>query len=186
MMIREEYVTHRLILRTLDEDWASQVLDYVTRNKEFLQPWEPLRTPDFYTLEVQREMLFFDREFMEQGQLFKVWISKRSDPGTLIGSVSLSNIVRGAFHSCHVGYRLDARELNKGYMSEALERVVGIAFNDLGLHRLEANIMPRNAASLRIVEKAGFRSEGLAKKYLKINGKWEDHIHMTLLNEEME
>ncbi|TVX95346.1 GNAT family N-acetyltransferase [Cohnella terricola] len=184
--MQDDYVTHRLILRTLGEDGASQVLDYVTRNKEFLQPWEPLRSPDFYSLDAQREMLRFDRECIDQGILFKVWISKQSDPERIIGSVSLSNIVRGVFLSCHVGYKLDARELNKGYMSEALEKVAGIAFQQLGLHRLEANIMPRNAASLRIAEKAGFQPEGLAKKYLKINGKWEDHIHMTLLNEDME
>jgi ribosomal-protein-alanine N-acetyltransferase len=59
-------------------------------------------------------------------------------------------------------------------------------FGEYGLHRIEANIMPRNAASLRVVEKAGFHREGLAKKYLKINGVWEDHIHMVLLNDRME
>lgn len=64
--------------------------------------------------------------------------------------------------------------------------MIAIAFRDLELHRIEANIMPHNKASLRVVEKQGFQFEGLAKKYLKIDGKWEDHIHMVLLNEEME
>lgn len=71
-------------------------------------------------------------------------------------------------------------------MTEAVEAVVNHAFQELHLHRIEANIMPRNRASLRVVEKLGFRNEGVSREYLKINGKWEDHIHMVLLNEEME
>ncbi|EOD01178.1 Ribosomal-protein-S5p-alanine acetyltransferase [Caldisalinibacter kiritimatiensis] len=71
-------------------------------------------------------------------------------------------------------------------MTEALKMGIDIAFNELKLHRIEANIMPKNEASLRIVKKLGFYEEGVAKKYLKINGKWEDHIHMVLLNEDIE
>jgi len=184
-LIRQAFETSRLLLRVLDTRYAGQVRDYFVRNKEFLKPWEPTRTPDYYTVEWQRELLLFDQRSMEDGQLYKVWMSKKSDPDRIIGSVSLGNIVRGAFQSCHVGYRGDAGELNKGYVTEALKQVVGVAFGELSLHRLEANIMPRNAASLRLVEKLGFRSEGLARDYLKINGKWEDHLHMVLLNEGM-
>jgi len=68
-------------------------------------------------------------------------------------------------------------------MTEAIQKGIEIMFNEFGLHRIEANIMPGNKPSLRVVEKLGFYNEGLAYKYLKINGKWEDHIHMVLLNE---
>ena len=68
-------------------------------------------------------------------------------------------------------------------MTEAVRAAADIAFTDLDLHRIEANIMPRNGASLRVAEKAGFYHEGLALKYLRINGVWEDHIHMVLLRE---
>ncbi|WP_278244288.1 GNAT family N-acetyltransferase [Caldisalinibacter kiritimatiensis] len=95
-------------------------------------------------------------------------------------------MVRGPFLSCFLGYKLDKDEVNKGYMTEALKMGIDIAFNELKLHRIEANIMPKNEASLRIVKKLGFYEEGVAKKYLKINGKWEDHIHMVLLNEDIE
>ena len=71
-------------------------------------------------------------------------------------------------------------------MTEAIEAVVDYAFRELRLHRIEANIMPRNAASLAVVRKLGFHEEGLALRYLKINGKWEDHLHMVRLNEDME
>jgi len=185
-MTVREYITHRLKLRTIEETSAHQVLDYVDRNREFLLPWEPTRTPDFYTLDRQRELLRFDRQSMKQDQLFKVWLYKKEDPDRIIGSIGLSNIVRGVFQSCHLGYRLDVQEVNRGYMAEALQAVIEIAFGELGLHRIEANIMPRNAASMRLVEKLGFQPEGLARKYLKINGVWEDHVHMTMINEEME
>ncbi len=185
-MIVKQYVTSRLKLRMLDEKNAPQVLDYVVRNEQFLFPWEPLRTPDYYTLERQWELLRFDQSSMALEQLLKVWLFKQAEPNRIIGSIALSNIVRGAFQSCHLGYKLDGEEVNRGYMEEALRAVVSIAFEELRLHRIEANIMPRNGASLRLVEKLNFQPEGLARKYLKINGKWEDHIHMTLINEALD
>lgn len=178
--------TTRLVLQSSDRSMDRQVLDYMLRNREFLREWDPARLPDFYTLEKQREMLEGDLDQTEFGQLAKFWIYKREELWRIIGSISLSNIVRGAFQSCHLGYRLDRDEVNKGFMSEALARVIRYAFEELRLHRIEANIMPRNAASLKVVRKLGFESEGLARKYLRINGKWEDHLHMVLLNEEME
>jgi len=185
-MIRQSYETSRLLLRTLEPSRAAGVLDYFVRNRTFLTPWEPERTEDYFTLEWQRELLLFDQRSMEREELYKVWISSLADPERIIGSVSLSNIVRGVFQSCHVGYRGDKDELNRGYVTEALRQLVSVAFGELKLHRLEANIMPRNVASLRLVEKLGFQPEGLARKYLKINGIWEDHVHMVLLNEAME
>jgi ribosomal-protein-alanine N-acetyltransferase len=85
-----------------------------------------------------------------------------------------------------MGYKLDKDELNKGYITEALRKGIDIMFNEYGLHRIEANIMPKNSRSLRVAEKLGFYNEGLALKYLKISGRWEDHIHMVLRNEAME
>jgi ribosomal-protein-alanine N-acetyltransferase len=106
-----------------------------------------------------------------------------NDPDRIIGTVGFNNIVKGAFLSCHLGYKLDKDEINKGYITEAIQKGIDIVFNELGLHRIEANILPENKRSLRVVEKLGFYNEGLAYKYLKINGKWEDHIHMVLLND---
>ncbi|KNF08661.1 acetyltransferase [Gottschalkia purinilytica] len=76
-------------------------------------------------------------------------------------------------------------EVNKGYITEAIKKGIDIMFNNYGLHRIEANIMPKNKPSLRVVGKLGFYNEGLARKYLKINGVWEDHIHMVLLNDNL-
>ncbi|TGE33200.1 GNAT family N-acetyltransferase [Desulfosporosinus sp. Sb-LF] len=179
--------TERLVLRLLDENSAGLVLDYYDRNDEFLKEWEALKDREFYTVDYHRETLRKELSKMTDGGAFRVWIFKKENAfSRTIGSIGLNNIIRGAFLSCHLGYKLDTNEINQGYMTEALNKVVEFAFVTLGLHRIEANILPRNVRSMRVVEKLGFYNEGLAKKYLRINGAWEDHIHMVLLNEAME
>lgn len=176
------YETERLLLKVLDASDAPAVLDYFLRNKLFLEEWEPVRPEGFYTLQYLAAQLDTEFQFITNGAMFKYWITVKNEPGRVIGSVSFNNIVRGAFQSCFLGYRLDEAEINKGYMTEAVVKGIDIMFIELGLHRIEANIMPRNARSMRVVEKLGFRNEGLALGYLNINGKWEDHIHMVILN----
>jgi ribosomal-protein-alanine N-acetyltransferase len=94
-------------------------------------------------------------------------------------------MVWGVFLSCYLGYKLDKDEINQGYMTEAIKKGIDIVFSEYGLHRIEANIIPRNKRSLKVTEKLGFYNEGTAYKYLKINGIWEDHIHMVLLNDKV-
>ena len=178
--------TDRLIVKVLDESSADKVLNYFLRNKNFLERWEAVRDKDYYTLGFQRNTLISEMKKIKEGMMYKLWIYKKGDDKKLIGSISFNNIIRGCFHSCHLGYRLDKDEINNGYMTEGLKESINFVFTELKLHRIEANIMPRNKKSLRVVEKLGFYNEGLAKKYLKINGKWEDHIHMVLLNEDLE
>jgi len=180
--------TERLVLKHLDEDCARVVLDYHIRNREFLEIWSPLADEDYFTLTHQREALEKDNKKIEEGLLFRFWIFKKEDEKfeKTIGAISFNNIVRGCFQSCHMGYKLDKDEVNKGYMTEALAAAIDFAFQELELHRLEANVIPHNRASLKVLEKLGFYNEGIAKKYLKINGKWQDHIHMVILNNDLE
>ncbi|MDR6880206.1 ribosomal-protein-alanine N-acetyltransferase [Bacillus sp. 3255] len=175
--------TDRMSLLKFDRSSAGLVLDYVLRNRAFLQAWEPERNDDYYTEEFQADLLDKESKLIVDGHLFKVWMQYE---GALIGSIALSNIVRGAFQSCHLGYRMDERLANRGLMTEGVRAVISYAFDVINLHRIEANIMPRNVASLMVVKKLGFYEEGLAYKYLKINGVWEDHLHMVLRNEAME
>lgn len=95
---------------------------------------------------------------------------------------ALNNVVWGAFYSCFLGCKLDVELINRGYMTTAVQAVTEFAFRRLHLHRIEGNIMPKNKPSLRVLEKCGYQNEGLSKSYLKINGRWEDHIHMVKLN----
>ena len=181
--MRKTYETERLVLKTPDPAFAERVLDYYRRNRTFLEEWEPVRDEKFYTLRFQRGQLENDRRELRNGTSFRLWIFKKQDPARAIGTLGFGNIVRGAFLSCFLGYKLDRDEINNGYMTEALRAGSGVMFGEYGLHRIEANIMPKNGRSLRVAEKLGFCSEGLARRYLNINGRWEDHIHMVLLND---
>jgi len=178
--MNKTYETNRLLLKMSHDSFADMVLDYCTRNKEFLGEWEPIREEAFYTKEFQKKQLLED---MDNKDLFRLWIFKKGQVDKIIGCLSFTNIMRGAFLSCFFGYKLDEQELNHGYMTEAIKKATQVVFDELGLHRIEANIMPKNKRSLRVASKAGFYKEGISYKYLKINGEWEDHIHMVLLKE---
>jgi len=179
-------MTKRLILQVLDDSWAKAVLTYFDRNRDYLERWEPARQHGFYTRKIQAEHLVSDLKAMEAGQMVRLWIFQKEDPHTVIGSVALNNIVRGCFLSCCMGYRLDRDLTGNGYMTEAAGALVDFAFDTLGLHRIEANIIPRNTPSMRVAQKLSFQNEGLSPKYLRINGVWEDHIHMVKRNTAME
>lgn len=182
--MHKEYQTQNLILRSIDKTYTEQVLDYYFRNKDYLKEWEPIKHEEFYTRSFQEDQIERELDLINNGTSLRLWIFKINDENRIIGSVAFNNIVRGAFQSCHLGYKLDKDEINKGYMTEAIQKGLEIIFSEFKLHRIEANIMPRNVSSLKVVEKLGFYNEGLAYKYLKINGNWEDHIHMVLLNDD--
>lgn len=179
------YETKRLTLQILDHTFTEQVLAYYMGNREFLSQWEPWRAEEFYTAGFQKELLNEDIISIERGNMLKLWVFNKDDHRRVIGSVVFNNIIRGAFLSCHLGYKIDESKVNKGFATEAIAKGVEIIFNEFQLHRIEANIMPRNKSSLRVVEKLGFYNEGMAYKYLKISGRWENHIHMVLLNDEV-
>ena len=179
-----ELPTDRLILKVIGPDFAHQSLDYYLRNRAFLTEWNPTPAAEFYTLAHHQERLRVELVLMNEGRLARFWFFKREEAAftSAIGNIALNNIVRGAFQSCHLGYQLDEREVDQGFMTEALQRAIAFAFDELQLHRIEANVMPRNLHSRRVLAKLGFEEEGLARQYLKINGVWEDHIHYVMLN----
>jgi ribosomal-protein-alanine N-acetyltransferase len=110
-----------------------------------------------------------------------IW--RRAD-GVLLGAINLSEIVRGKFQSGYLGYYIGAAHAGQGYMTEALQLMLAVAFRRLRLHRVEANIQPNNDASIRLVKRAGFRREGYSPRYLKIAGQWRDHERWALLAED--
>jgi ribosomal-protein-alanine N-acetyltransferase len=109
-----------------------------------------------------------------------------NEGGQLCGVINLSEIVRGSFESAYLGYYALAPHAGKGFMSAGLELVVHRAFGELGLHRLEANIQPKNQRSIELVRRAGFRCEGLSRRYLKIAGRWRDHERWAITFEDLE
>jgi [ribosomal protein S5]-alanine N-acetyltransferase len=115
---------------------------------------------------------------------FSGFLICRVADGALLGSINVSEIVRGRFHSAYLGYQIGQPFAGQGYMTEALQLALHVVFGSLRLHRVEANIQPRNVASLALVRRAGFRREGLSPRYLKIGGRWRDHERWALLVEE--
>jgi ribosomal-protein-alanine N-acetyltransferase len=150
------------------------VLDLYLRNRVHLSPWEPAHPPGYYSIDGQRARSLEAATGRAAGREAAYGIVEGST-GTLVGRVGLSGILRGPFQSAHLGYLVDAARCGRGYATEAVRRLLVMAFTELRLHRVEAAVMPRNVASLRVVARAGFREEGLARRYLQINGVWEDH-----------
>ncbi|MEM1335785.1 MAG: GNAT family protein, partial [Actinomycetota bacterium] len=113
------------------------------------------------------------------GYQFGLFVDK-----TLAGEVNLNNVIRGAMQSCTVGYWIDQAHAGHGYTAEGVVLVMQFAFEQLGLHRVEICIVPRNMRSRRVMEKLDIREEGIAQRYLEINGVWEDHLRYGITFEE--
>lgn len=182
-----EIETEHLLLKSIDETYCQEVLDYLTRNQSFFTPWSPLMPDSFYTLEFQKKALKEKQKLVAEGKEIRFHIFKKgSQYNHIVGDIVFSNIIRGVFCSCFLGYKIDKAEANKGYMHEALRSAIEYVFTIAKLHRIEANVMPHNAPSIKLLEKLGFAREGYSRKYLKINGKWEDHLRYARLNEGIE
>ena len=150
------------------------------RSRGHLTPWEPLwQRDELIRSAFRRRVRHYQREAREdQGYAFL--ILKDADD-ELLGGLTLSNVRRGVTQVAVLGYWLGLPYVKRGYMTEAVAAIAGFAFEELHLHRLEAATMPSNLASIRVLERNGFEREGLARRLLKINGTWEDHVLHALL-----
>ena len=161
---------------------VTQLLDYYKKNMDYLKPYIPKQDKKFLTFKFQKQMLNKKIKLFALEKEFSFYLFNKNNENNIIGYFCFSNVVRGSFLSCFLGYNMDRDEINKGYMAEALQCGLEAIFNNKYLHRVEANVMPSNLASIKLLEKLGFICEGLSKKYLKINNKWEDHYHYVFLN----
>lgn len=169
-----------------DISLAEQAAAYYKRNRSFLEEFEPTRSEEYFSLEYQKKVLKAESDDRVNMSGFRFYIKAADQPSEIIGMIGLSNVVWGSFQSAFLGYKLDKELRNRGYMTMAVSMLVEYAFRTLKLHRIEANVMPRNLPSLRVLEKNGFVNEGISRDYLKINGVWEDHIHMVKINDQIE
>lgn len=151
------------------------------RNQNFLKPYEPQWTKDALTKDFFKRRLKKQGKAMSEGRgVFFLIHDKKSNK--IIGGINMNDIQYGAARYASLGYWLDKDLLRQGYMHEAGLLVIDYAFNTLKLHRLNAACLIANIASINLLLKLGFQEEGLAKKYLKINGKWQDHRLFGLIN----
>ena len=183
-MRRFVFRSPRLGFLACDPALAEPASAFYRRNRAAFAPFDPVQPQEFFTAEGQAERLAFDLAQAEAGRSFRFLLVQPRHPGRIIGLAGLNEIVRGAFQSCFISYKLDHTLWGQGYGAEAIAALTEWGFRNLGLHRVEANIMPRNLPSRRAAARAGFEEEGLARRYLKINGVWEDHIHMVRRNDE--
>ncbi len=176
------YTTNRLSLNILHPSMASMVLDFYIENKFFLEPHEPARTKNFYTFEYQRSNLSCEYNAFIRQSYIRYWISLKSCPDKLIGTVCFSNILKEPFASCIIGYKLGEQYCSKGYMQEALAKLIPTICKELSIHRIEAMVMPRNKPSINLLNRLHFIEEGYLHSFAQINGLWEDHILYTYIN----
>ena len=114
----------------------------------------------------------------------EVFLICRIDDGAIVGTITLSQIFRKAFQNAYLGYQLFGGFTGNGYMTEAVSLILRFAFNDLGLHRVEANVQPDNKPSIAVLRRTGFTKEGFSRRYLKIAGRWRDHERWAILRED--
>lgn len=166
-----------------------QIHDYVAwaelraQSRDFLTPWEPTWTSnELSRLSFRRRLKHYARDLREDlGYAFLLF---RNSDEALLGGVTLSNVRRGVTQACTLGYWIGAPHARQGYMSAGVKAAIPFVFDTLRLHRLEAACLPHNEASRRLLENTGFRNEGLARRYLKINGMWQDHLLFALVEDD--
>jgi len=158
--------------------------DLRAQSRDYLQPWEPAWPDDDLTRTAYRRRLAVYAREMELGHAWPFFIL---DPTgrTLHGAITLSNVRRGVAETGTLGYWIGQPYAGRGLATAAVSALAGFAFRSARLHRLEASCLPGNLASRRVLEKAGFRQEGEAKAYLKINGVWADHILFGFVSDEL-
>jgi len=184
---RELPVLHgdRVSVRMGEYEDIPSIIKFYTDNKVHLAPFEPKRSPKFYSEYFwQNELINRKNDFLADNSL-KMFVFSNST-SEVIGVINFNQIIKGAFFATYLGYSLDENMQGKGYMSESLQLAIDYVFNYLKLHRIMANYMPTNQKSAGVLKGLGFTVEGYARDYLLINGRWEDHILTSLTNQQWE
>jgi len=163
------------VIRPLETSDLPALVEARIRNREFLTEWEPTRDESFFTPAGQARELALDDAAWRTATGFPFAILDAEADDRLIGRVALANVVRGVWQNATLGYWVSLDAGGRGHATRAVGLALRFAFDVAGLHRVQPAIMPRNVRSRRVVEKCGFRHEGVATNYLRINGVWEDH-----------
>ncbi len=167
--------TERLVLRPPTHADFRPWSDLRRESAEFLQPWEPSWSTDHLTRKGFVNRVYWANRSIAQGTAVPLFLFRRDDR-QIIGAITLDNIRRGPSQAGTVGYWIGAAFSRQGYMQEALTAMVHYAFDVLDLSRIESACLPENAASRALLEKCGYKYEGVAQSYLQINGRWRNHV----------
>jgi [ribosomal protein S5]-alanine N-acetyltransferase len=165
----------RGVIRPLVPADAEELTEVYRRNREFLRPFEPTRPAEFFTVGFQRQRI--------ESTGAERWRWAIEAEGRIVGVITLGDVLRESLQLANVGYFVSQEYNGRGLATRAVADVVRFAFDEAGLHRLEAGTLPDNRASQRVLEKNGFARYGLARGLLMIDGVWRDHVLFELLNE---
>ena len=162
------------VTRLLLVDDAEELATVVGENRDFLAPWEPLRSEAYFTVSGQRANLERDLDAYARGTMVPLAIV--GTDGRLAGRLSINSIIRGAFQSAALGYWVSEPDNGRGLATAAVADAIDIAFGRLGLHRLQAETLLHNTGSQRVLTRNGFQPFAIAPAYLRIAGQWQDQI----------
>jgi ribosomal-protein-alanine N-acetyltransferase len=178
--------TNRLVLRPPRSSDVGRVRRALRENETHLRPWSaaPAHGEDPASLTSVSNTILRERSEWKAGQTFALLVLTREDEDLVVGRIALGGVHRGAFQNAYLGYWIDARYQGRGLMTEAVGAATAFAFSRANLHRVQAAVTPGNRASQRVLEKAGYRKEGLAERYLCIAGRWDDHLLYAITVEE--
>ena len=180
--LKYESQTDRLILKVLTPNYANAVLNFQNRNRESFEAYEPTRPANFYTASYQQAVLKCEWDLALKQQCIRFYVFRKDDPQTIIGTVCLHDIRFAAYSCTEIGYKFDAAFRRMGYASEAIKKVMSLAFYDLHLHRVFARVMPENKPSIYLLESLGFQYEGVECGCFFIQNRWADHLRYAYLN----
>lgn len=170
------YETPRLQLKILDETSTTMVLAFLNQGADVFDEYESDKPSDFYTMDTQKRILRMELDMVRQKKGVRFYVFRKENPLRIIGTISISAVRPYPFDSALVGYKFHPLYWGNGYATEALEKVVRIAGPILGLHRIEAFVLPDNAASCNLLERVGFVKEGIARSSLDVKGQRKDHL----------
>ncbi|WP_262286136.1 GNAT family N-acetyltransferase [Micromonospora sp. MA102] len=168
------------ITRLISLEDAPALAELLGANREFLAPWDPVRSEDYFTADGQYAVVEADLQQHAQGSKLPHVIL--DDSGAVIGRITLNGIVRGPFQSCAMGYWVSAGHNGRGFATRAVREIVRVAFEELGLHRVQAETLLHNVRSQAVLERNGFVRFGMAPEYLNIAGRWQDHAMFQVVN----
>lgn len=169
------------VTRLIALDDAPALARLLRANRDFLAPWEPVREEEYFTVQGQRAVVREALQRHAEGSMLPHVIL--GEGGAVAGRINLGGIVRSCFQSCGMGYWVDAAHNGRGLATAAVGELVRLAFEELGLHRVQAETLPHNGRSQRVLERNGFVRYGLAPAYLNIAGRWQDHVMFQRINE---
>ncbi|HEX8391878.1 MAG TPA: GNAT family N-acetyltransferase [Longimicrobium sp.] len=177
-------VTPRLIVRLAEPGDVDGIVRFFSENREHLAESRPLMGPEFFTAGFWAAQVRANLAEFRDGRSVRLFFFDAERPERVVGNCNFTQIFRSPAYYCVLGYGLAREYEGRGLMREALEPALKYMFTEQNMHRIEANYIPRNERSGRLLRRLGFTVEGFARDYLLLNGKWEDHIRTSLTNPE--